>query len=106
MMELYIETLTGAAFELRVSPFETIRSVKAKIQRLEGAFLLPPPRTKQEAGQKEETVQRSVLYVWDFVVAGNDAPLICCRAVVSFWQHKFAFSLISEVPIMRITDDS
>jgi AN1-type zinc finger and ubiquitin domain-containing protein 1 len=37
-MELYIETLTGAAFELRVSPFETIMSVKAKIQRLEGNF--------------------------------------------------------------------
>ena len=36
MMELYIETLTGTAFELRVSPFETIHSVKAKIQRLEG----------------------------------------------------------------------
>lgn len=36
MMELFIETLTGAAFELRVSPFETIQSVKAKIQRLEG----------------------------------------------------------------------
>lgn len=35
-MELFIETLTGAAFELRVSPFETIMSVKAKIQRLEG----------------------------------------------------------------------
>lgn len=35
-MELYIETLTGTAFELRVSPFETIISVKAKIQRIEG----------------------------------------------------------------------
>lgn len=35
-MELIIETLTGTAFELRVSPFETIMSVKAKIQRLEG----------------------------------------------------------------------
>ncbi|XP_071106630.1 AN1-type zinc finger protein 4-like [Haliotis cracherodii] len=35
-MELFIETLTGTAFELRVSPFETIMSVKAKIQRLEG----------------------------------------------------------------------
>ncbi|OWF37826.1 AN1-type zinc finger protein 4-like [Mizuhopecten yessoensis] len=35
-MELYIETLTGTFFELRVSPFETIMSVKAKIQRLEG----------------------------------------------------------------------
>ncbi|XP_014676858.1 PREDICTED: AN1-type zinc finger protein 4-like [Priapulus caudatus] len=35
-MELYIETLTGTAFELRVTPFETIMSIKAKIQRLEG----------------------------------------------------------------------
>ncbi|XP_041362257.1 AN1-type zinc finger protein 4-like isoform X2 [Gigantopelta aegis] len=35
-MELFVETLTGTAFELRVSPFETIMSVKAKIQRLEG----------------------------------------------------------------------
>ncbi|XP_070545328.1 AN1-type zinc finger protein 4-like [Ptychodera flava] len=36
IMELFIETLTGTAFELRVSPFETVISVKAKIQRLEG----------------------------------------------------------------------
>ena len=36
MMELYIETLTGAAFELRVSPYETIQNVKARIQKLEG----------------------------------------------------------------------
>ncbi|XP_065053624.1 AN1-type zinc finger protein 4-like [Rhopilema esculentum] len=35
-MDLYIETLTGTAFELRVSPFDTIMSIKAKIQRLEG----------------------------------------------------------------------
>lgn len=35
-MELYIETLTGTCFELRVLPFEAIISVKAKIQRLEG----------------------------------------------------------------------
>ncbi|XP_069466652.1 AN1-type zinc finger protein 4 isoform X2 [Ambystoma mexicanum] len=35
-MELFIETLTGTSFELRVSPFETVISVKAKIQRLEG----------------------------------------------------------------------
>ncbi|XP_073541783.1 AN1-type zinc finger protein 4 isoform X2 [Phyllobates terribilis] len=35
-MELFIETLTGTCFELRVSPFETIVCVKAKIQRLEG----------------------------------------------------------------------
>lgn len=35
-MELYIETLTGTGYELRVSPFEPIISVKAKIQRLGG----------------------------------------------------------------------
>ncbi|XP_043912294.1 AN1-type zinc finger protein 4 [Protopterus annectens] len=35
-MELFIETLTGTSFELRVSPFDTIISVKVKIQRLEG----------------------------------------------------------------------
>lgn len=35
-MEISIVTLTGNTFELRVSPFETVISVKAKIQRLEG----------------------------------------------------------------------
>ncbi|TRY58971.1 hypothetical protein DNTS_014683 [Danionella cerebrum] len=35
-MELFIETLTGTSFQLRVSPFELLASVKAKIQRLEG----------------------------------------------------------------------
>ncbi|XP_053547861.1 AN1-type zinc finger protein 4 isoform X2 [Bombina bombina] len=35
-MELFIETLTGTCFELRVSPFETVVCLKAKIQRLEG----------------------------------------------------------------------
>nr|XP_044993114.1 AN1-type zinc finger protein 4 [Jaculus jaculus] len=35
-MELSIETLTGTCFELRVSPFEAVISVKGKIQRLEG----------------------------------------------------------------------
>ncbi|KAI7805984.1 AN1-type zinc finger protein 4 [Triplophysa rosa] len=35
-MELFIETLTGTCFQLRVSPFEQVISVKAKIQRLEG----------------------------------------------------------------------
>lgn len=35
-MDLYVQTLTGAAFELRVSPFETVMAVKAKIQRMEG----------------------------------------------------------------------
>ena len=38
IMELFIETLTGTVFELRVSPFETVISVKAKIQRLEGVL--------------------------------------------------------------------
>lgn len=38
-MELFIETLTGTCFELCVSPFETVISVKAKIQRLEGTVL-------------------------------------------------------------------
>ncbi|XP_033118736.1 AN1-type zinc finger protein 4-like [Anneissia japonica] len=36
LIELFVETLTGTVFELRVSPFETVISVKAKIQRLEG----------------------------------------------------------------------
>jgi len=35
-MEISIETLAGTSFELRVSPFETVISVKQKIQRLEG----------------------------------------------------------------------
>lgn len=38
-MELFIETLTGTCFELRVLPFEAVVSVKAKIQRLEGTQL-------------------------------------------------------------------
>lgn len=37
MMELYIESLTGTAFELRVSPYETVQDVKARIQKLEGS---------------------------------------------------------------------
>ncbi|XP_068597564.1 AN1-type zinc finger protein 4 [Brachionichthys hirsutus] len=36
IIELFIETLTGTCFELRVLPFEAVVSVKAKIQRLEG----------------------------------------------------------------------
>jgi AN1-type zinc finger and ubiquitin domain-containing protein 1 len=38
-LELYIETLTGTAFELRVSPYETVQDVKARIQKLEGESL-------------------------------------------------------------------
>ena len=40
-MDLYIETLTGTAFELRVSPFDSIMSIKARIQRLEGEYSYP-----------------------------------------------------------------
>ena len=35
-MDLFVQTLTGTLFELRVSPFETILSIKGKVQRLEG----------------------------------------------------------------------
>lgn len=37
-MEVYIETLTGSTFGLTVSNLETVLSLKAKIQRLEGMF--------------------------------------------------------------------
>lgn len=36
LMDLFIETLTGTAFELRVSPNDTVMSIKSKIQRVEG----------------------------------------------------------------------
>ncbi|CAL8108426.1 unnamed protein product [Calicophoron daubneyi] len=36
LMDLFIETLTGVSFELRVSPVETVMSIKSKIQRAEG----------------------------------------------------------------------
>lgn len=35
-MDLFINTLTGTVFELRVSPYEAILSIKAKLQRNEG----------------------------------------------------------------------
>ena len=35
-IEVTVETLTGAGFRLRVSSFETVLSVKARIQRIEG----------------------------------------------------------------------
>lgn len=35
-LELSIETLTGTAFEIRVSPNDTIMSIKSKIQSVEG----------------------------------------------------------------------
>ena len=36
MMEIIIETLTGTTFTIKVSKLETVQSIKAKIQRLEG----------------------------------------------------------------------
>ncbi|OON23231.1 ubiquitin family protein, partial [Opisthorchis viverrini] len=36
LMDLFIETLTGVSFGLRVSPAETVMSIKSKIQRAEG----------------------------------------------------------------------
>ena len=33
---LFIETLTGTSFEMRVSPLETVVAIKAKLQQLEG----------------------------------------------------------------------
>ena len=40
MMELYIETLTGTAFELRVHPGETVQDIKARIQKMEGKVVI------------------------------------------------------------------
>ncbi|KAM4702923.1 AN1-type zinc finger protein 4 [Rhinophrynus dorsalis] len=39
-MSLFIETLTGTCFEIRVSPLEKVACLKARIQRLEG-FPIP-----------------------------------------------------------------
>lgn len=36
VMALYIETLTGTTFEVTVSPYDTVMTIKAKIQRVEG----------------------------------------------------------------------
>ena len=36
IIEINIETLAGTTFSIKVSPLETIHSIKAKIQRLEG----------------------------------------------------------------------
>lgn len=59
-MDLFIETLTGTAFELRVSPFETIMSVKAKIQRLEGELnhRFSKDRLKTVRGGCEERLRK------------------------------------------------
>lgn len=38
MLELYVETLQGTAFELRVCPQDTIADVKARIYKHEGMY--------------------------------------------------------------------
>ena len=38
-VDISIETLTGTIYELRISIFETILGIKARIQRLEGLFI-------------------------------------------------------------------
>ena len=38
-MDITIQTLTGTVFDLRVSPFESVLSIKSKLERLEG---IPP----------------------------------------------------------------
>lgn len=35
-MDLFIETLTGTTFEMKVYPSDTILDIKKKIQRVEG----------------------------------------------------------------------
>lgn len=37
-LELFIETLTGTTFELKVYPHDTILDIKKKIQRVEGNY--------------------------------------------------------------------
>jgi AN1-type zinc finger protein 4 len=40
LIDINIETLAGTNFSLKVSPLETVQSVKAKIQRIEGIPIL------------------------------------------------------------------
>lgn len=40
-MEVLVETLTGTAFEMTVSPSDTIFAIKSKIFRVEGEFRIP-----------------------------------------------------------------
>lgn len=39
VIEVFIETLHGTAFELLVSPADTVVSIKSRISRLEGAYV-------------------------------------------------------------------
>lgn len=39
-MEVLVETLTGTAFEITVSPSDTIFDIKSKIYRVEGKLLV------------------------------------------------------------------
>lgn len=40
-MEVLVETLTGTAFEMTVSPTDTVFAIKSKIFRVEGMFRNP-----------------------------------------------------------------
>lgn len=37
-MEVFVETLTGTAFEMTVSPSDTVFAIKSKIYRVEGMY--------------------------------------------------------------------
>lgn len=39
LLTIFIETLTGSTFEMVVTPIDSIASIKAKIQRMEGVLV-------------------------------------------------------------------
>ncbi|XP_009212612.1 AN1-type zinc finger protein 4 isoform X3 [Papio anubis] len=71
-MELFIETLTGTCFELRVSPFETIISVKAKIRRLE----VP---TEDPLTKMAEYLDSSRVEVWEKTSCNKQVTFLVYR---------------------------
>ncbi|XP_011894106.1 PREDICTED: AN1-type zinc finger protein 4 isoform X2 [Cercocebus atys] len=71
-MELFIETLTGTCFELRVSPFETIISVKAKIRRLE----VP---TEDPLRKMAEYLDSSPVEVWEKTSCNKQVTFLLYR---------------------------
>uniref|UniRef100_A0A8D2K065 Zinc finger AN1-type containing 4 n=1 Tax=Theropithecus gelada TaxID=9565 RepID=A0A8D2K065_THEGE len=71
-MELFIETLTGTCFELRVSPFETIISVKAKIRRLE----VP---TEDPLRKMAEYLDSSRVEVWEKTSCNKQVTFLVYR---------------------------
>lgn len=59
-MEVLVETLTGTAFEMTVSPSDTIFAIKSKIFRVEGEFRIP-------STPKLYYTTRSLRYEWRFM---------------------------------------